>query len=259
MRGEGGALQELEWYRFVSGIPLEQTPIEVTGVQRIYPTLGWTVPALRMTLEETGYTPVKIQQLYRHYYHASSIARAQSDLRDRISNRKYGSGAFIFRGEPKKNTKQDFCLQTGIISIYPSQSYSTFTVFYRTVELIKRFRGDIVFLQEILREFDFVFEKYPLHHVQFLFNNATWHPMFAPLLITYKWDENYWDEMRDQDARLFEDVAKWVWYYFTDKTNSIDKYSSGRQVKNILHKKLSRHKCSLVSSYFSEHSVRKRG
>lgn len=247
-----------QWVDFARGVVLLHDPVEMAGIQRIYSHLDWVVPGNifrgGMTLADIGYTQAKLTQLTNHYYHYVAVQRAVNDLKVRVRDKKYGSGAFDFRGLPKKNTKQDFCMQSGVVSLYPSTRTSEFTIFYRTVELIKRFRGDIVWLDTfILPHFDFVFDAYPLAQVNFRFTNATWHPMFAPMLHQNGDDMSYWERLRREHPDAFKAVCKWMWYYIIDSTQSIDKYSSGRQVRVILEKKLTLATRQALADWFRPH------
>ena len=194
------------WREWVKEVAILNAPAEHAGIQQIYSDLSWSVSGRRfrggMTLADSGYSQAKLTQLTNHYYHYVAVQRAVDDLKARVDARKYGSGAFDFRGLPKKNTKQDFCMQAGVVTIYPSSNRSEFTIFYRTVELIKRFRGDIVWLDTfILPHFDFVFQVYPLARINFKFTNATWHPMYSV----------FCHSIRKSVFRSIYRIASWIW------------------------------------------------
>lgn len=211
----------------------------VAGVQRIHRDVGWSLsPEVffdgSMTLKSTGYTKNKLGALQRNYYNPESIARAKADLAWRIEHKKYGSGAFTFRGQPKKGTKQDFCIQSCVISYYPQKKGTTIHVFWRTAELIKRFRGDLIFLRDfIMPHFEEEFSQAPVFQVDFRFANATFHPMYTVLLVQYSDWEPHFNRIREENPKLFRSMMYWAWRYLCDTSKSIDSYSSAKQVRVI--------------------------
>lgn len=229
------------WADFVMDVG-HRPELIVAGVQRIHRDVGWTLkPKVffdgSLTLGVTGYTQNKISALRRNYYNPDSVERAKRDLAWRIDKRKYGSGAFDFRGLPKKGTKQDYCIQSCVISYYPQLKGTTIQVFWRTAELIKRFRGDLIFLRDfILPHFKDEFDEAPPFQVDFRFANATFHPMFTVLLVEHiDWRGHFARIARD-NPRLFRSCMYWSWRYLCDKSKSIDSYSSARQVRLIARK-----------------------
>jgi hypothetical protein len=215
----------------------------IAGVQRIHRNVTWTLdPAVffdgSMTLDHTGYTGNKLQMLQRNYYNPDSIARAKSDLAWRIANKKYGSGAFNFRGTPKKGTKQDYCIQSCVISYYPQTKGTSIQIFWRTAELLKRFRGDIIFLRDfILPHFAEELAAAPAFTIDCVFANATFHPMFTILLIEQLDDwRDHFNQIREENPKLFRSMMYWAWRYICDTSASIDSYSSARQIRMIANK-----------------------
>ncbi len=228
------------WADFVIEVGHKPEDI-VAGVQRIHSDMSWTIPGSMlldpagMKLEDTGYTRNKITQLERHYINQASINRARDDLAWRIKNKKYGSGVWDFRGMPKKNTKQDYCMTAGVIAYYPQLKSTRVTIYYRTVELIKRFRGDLVFLREVvLPHFAESTQAAPIKEVAFKFANSTFHPMFTILLVQHldDWKEHF-NRIRESNPSLFRSMMYWGWRYIVDPSKSIDSYSSARQVRVI--------------------------
>ena len=228
----------------------------IAGVQRIHRDVGWTLdPTVffdgTMTLAHTGYTQNKLNMLQRNYYNPDSIKRAKSDLAWRITHKKYGSGAFDFRGIPKKGTKQDYCIQSCVISYYPQKKGTTIQVFWRTAELLKRFRGDILFLRDfILPHFKEEFEAAPPFQVDFRFANATFHPMFTVLLVEQLPDWRFhFNQIREENPRLFRSMMYWAWRYLLDTSTSIDSYSSAKQVRLIAKRTTSPEKLERFAQY----------
>ena len=173
-----------EWVGEQSRVP----PYITAGSQSIYQNLEWTIPASlllsdeEMTPESIGFTDTKIRMLRTHYENPETIARAKRDLDDRLRDKKYGSGVWDFRGLEKKTTKQDFCLTAGVIAYYPPKKHTSIFIRYRTVELIFRYRADLIFLRDvILPQFDL--DTAPPDTITFSFVNATIHPMFYIMLL----------------------------------------------------------------------------
>lgn len=230
------------WAKFVMDVG-HRPELIIAGVQRIHRDIGWTLdPEVffdgSLTLKSTGYTETKLKALQRNYYNPVSVERALADLAWRVDNRKYGSGGFDFRGLPKKGTKQDYCIQSCVISYYPQKKGTTIQVFWRTAELIKRFRGDLIFLRDfILPHFKDIFEEAPPFQIDFRFANATFHPMFTVLLVQWvKGWEGHFLRIRTENPKLFRSMMYWAWRYLCDKSASIDSYSSARQVRLIANK-----------------------
>jgi hypothetical protein len=231
-----------EWVNFV--LKMAHTPeLIIAGVQRIHRDVGWSLdPEVffdgSLTLRSTGYTETKLGALKRNYYNPDSIARAKADLAWRIEHKKYGSGGFDFRGIPKKGTKQDYCIQSCVISYYPQRKGTSIQVFWRTAELIKRFRGDLIFLR------DFIFPHFraelmaaPPFAIDFRFANCTFHPMFTVLLAARVPDlRAHCQRIRMENPKLFQSMMYWGWRYLCDTSKSIDSYSSARQVRLIAKK-----------------------
>lgn len=231
-----------DWLSFVLGMA-KRKEVELAGVQRIHRNIRWSVdPATffntPLTLASTGYTKAKLSALQRNYYNPESVARAFTDLRWRIDHRKYGSGAFDFRGQPKKNTKQDYCIQSCVISYYPHRKATSIQVFWRTAEIIKRFRGDLIFLRDfIFPMFSNILSDAPPFAIDFTFANCTFHPMFGILLVSQMPNWRLEIELiRKENPYIFKDIMHWCWYYLLDDSGTVDKYSSARQVRNIFEK-----------------------
>lgn len=235
--------------RFAWSLAIGSKPIHLAGVQRIYKNVAIEVKPYellnsKMSIGSTGYTQTKLTQLRNHYYNPNTVDRAIEDLDWRIKNRKYGSGACDFRGRPKKNTRQDYCMTALHISYYPNLKGCHLDMYWRTTEVIKRFKGDIVFLTDfILPMFKEQLDIAPLQKIRFHFTNCTFHPMFALLLNNDSRNlVARWRQLKRYDHKLFMDCLQWAWRYTLDESCMIEKYSSAKQVKNIYYKLTSKKK-----------------
>lgn len=206
---------EEEWCKWVA----EQSRVEpyiIAGSQSIYQNLEWTIPAsllldnTTMTPESIGFTPTKIRMLKTHYENPETIARAQKDLNDRLANRKYGSGVWDFRGVEKKTTKQDYCLTAGVIAYYPPKGHTSIFIRYRTVELIFRYRADLIFLRDVIfPQFDL--NTAPPDTITFSFVNATIHPMFyVMLLLEHDKPRRLLRQLKKENPKFHHQVDRWT-------------------------------------------------
>jgi hypothetical protein len=201
-----------KWVAEQSVIP----PYIEAGSQSIYQNLEWTIPA-SVLMEDThmqpaniGFTDTKIRMLKTHYENPETIARAQRDLNDRIRDKKYGSGVWDFRGVEKKTTKQDYCLTAGVIALYPTKKHTSIFIRYRTVELIFRYRADLVFLRDVIfPQFDL--QTYPPDTITFSFVNATIHPMFyVMLLLEHPTPGRILERIAEENPRFHHQVVRWT-------------------------------------------------
>ena len=203
------------WRDFVSELALEEPYIKA-GSQAIYYDKEWTVDAnkflddMSMQLDNIGFTKSKITQLTRHYQNPESIKRAASDLDDRIAGKKYGSGVWDFRGEVKKNTKQDYCITAGVVTYFPPKRHTRRTVYYRTVELIFRYRADLIFLRDVIfPQFDL--DTVPPDTLTFRFTNCTIHPMFGIfMLMELENAEDYLYQMCESNTDMAKQWLRWT-------------------------------------------------
>ena len=204
--------------------------IQKAGVQRIHRdiVLSFSPEVFfddSMGLESTGYTNAKLTQLKNHYFNKA-----------RVQGKKYGSGVCDFRGKEKRNTKQDYCITAMYLSYYPAKKGIIIDIHWRTTEIIKRFRGDLVFFREfLLPKFEEIFLEAPILKINLHFNNVTFHPMFAILLINDGYITD-WDNLRRQNYQTWLDCIQWAWKYILEPTGAVCKYSSAKQVLNIYKK-----------------------
>lgn len=227
------------WADFAHSLFFKEEII-VSGVQRIHRNVTWEVPASTffdgsMTLKNSGYTQSKVTQLRRFYYDQQSIDRSRLELERRIRSRKYGSGFISHRGVPKKGfTKQDFCMVSTVISYYPQRRCTYADVTWRTTEVIKRFRGDLIFLRDVvLPTHDAFFQEAPLKSIRCSYANVTAHPMYYILLVPYVDWKPALRHFIKHNPRLAHHILHWCWRYVVDPSRSVESYSSAHQVIKI--------------------------
>ena len=225
-----------EWASFVADLANTE-PYIFSGSQAIYPNVEWRFDASLlledegMQLTNIGFTPTKIKQLTRHYINQPTIDRAKRDLDDRLENRKYGSGVWDFRGETKKTTKQDYCITSGVIAYYPPHRHTRIFINYRTVELIFRYRADLLFLRDVvLPQFDL--ESMPPDTITFRFVNCTIHPMFYIMLLVHLPDfEDHLNFMVLTNPRMYREVTRWTHIHLTGRYR---KYATAARVQKFI-------------------------
>ena len=225
-----------EWASFVSELALDP-PYLFAGSQAIYPNVEWEFDALTlledkgMQLSNIGFTPTKIKQLTHHYINQPTIDRAKADLDDRLAGRKYGSGVWDFRGEVKKTTKQDYCITAGVIAYYPPHKHTSIFINYRTVELIFRYRADLLFLRDVVLP-QFELERMPPDTITFRFVNCTIHPMFYVMLLVNLPDfDDHLDKMKEKNPKMYRQVARWTDIHLTGRYKS---YATAARVQKFM-------------------------
>lgn len=243
------------WVDFLDDVA-RRTPYIYTGAQAIHPDLEWTMPAEElmgdqsMVLDRIGFTDRKIQQLKKWYENPVTIERAKSDVHDRISSKKYGSGVWDFRGSPKKNTKQDFCITSGTVAYYPGKdrNHTRITINYRTVELIFRFRADLIFLRDVILP-QFELDCCPPDTITFRFVNATLHPMFyIMLLIEHPNFEKHLDDIQLAAPKLYKEIIRWTNIHIKGDYRA---YATAARVQNFV-KKLGSPNMDDINAYVQE-------
>ena len=226
-----------EWASFVSELALVP-PYLVSGSQSIYPNIEWELDAATLLEDDTmqlsniGFTPTKIKHLTHHYINQPTIDRAKQDLDDRLASRKYGSGVWDFRGKVKKTTKQDYCITAGVISYYPPHKHTRIFLHYRTVELIFRFRADLLFFRDVVLP-QFKLERMPPDTITFRFVNCTIHPMFYIMLLVNLPDfADHLDKMLMSNPKVHRQVTRWTHIHLTGQYKS---YATAARVQKFIH------------------------
>lgn len=243
-----------EWARFVANQAVIE-PYIIAGSQMIYSNLEWTIPAelllkdKLMKVENIGFTPTKISHLTRHYENPLTIKRAKHDLDQRLANRKYGSGVWDFRGETKTTTKQDFCLTAGVIAYYPTKAHTRLFIHYRTVELVFRYRADLIFLRDIIFP-QFKLERMPPDTLTFRFVNATIHPMFHIMLLIELDDfDRHMLRLKRLNPKGYHEISRWTLIHLEGKYK---KYATAKRVQNFVDKPFNAKKVKAIREFFND-------
>lgn len=228
------------WADFVYRLSLKP-PYLMVGSQAIYPMTSWTIPGSlllddsSMSLQRIGFTNTKIKMLTHHYLNEPTIERAKFDLDARIEEWKYGSGVWDFRGEPKRTTKQDYCMTAGVVAFYPTKnnSHTRVTIYYRTVELIFRYRADLVFLRDVVLP-KFELGRCPPDKIIFQYANSTLHPMFYVMLLCEVEDpDEYLSVLKLKNPQVFREAVRWSKVHLAGEYR---KYLTAARVQDNLRK-----------------------
>ncbi len=245
------------WKTFVQEAPLVY-PIIFDGAQQVYIEAGFDASELDLTLEDTGYTTRKLTQLKTYYMPEEQPERAIEIVKARIKKNKYGSAMIHHKGRLKKGfTAQDYCMMGTAITFYPAIDGLRFSTSWRSTEIIKRYRGDILFLKEIQeiveRELDFPVKTFSFH-----FHNFTWHSMFYLLIIPHiKW-KRHLELLKIANIRGYKNVIRWLHFYLVDERGGVYKYSSAHQVLKIAQKQMSPKQLERVARYVKLNYVENR-
>lgn len=105
-------------------------------------------PHPNWTLEDMGYTAMKMRGLERTYFNRASIDAAMKKASGRTRN-DITSVAFSFAGEAKRGESQGHCMQTGVFS-FGKKKVPTLDLFYRSTEVTKKFGADLLFLRDVV-------------------------------------------------------------------------------------------------------------
>jgi hypothetical protein len=191
-----------------------------------------------LTLEDAGYTKMKMRQLERNYLWQESIDAAVS-LWNRYRERpKYRSvsfscyGHFVKDHHGPRGSRMGPCMQSVIITMDDKGKSAEVTVLYRTTEIFKKFPADLVFLKErLLPEFDF--SGMTMKPVRCYYVNATIHPAYFVILLPHLEDPiGELNKLKKADPYFWEWVVKWTARYTIEKYgHGIAKFSQALQVK----------------------------
>lgn len=157
-----------------------------------------------LTMEDAGYTHMKMRALEKAYVHAESWEMAVQLWKQRRAQAKYGSVGFscynhLIKGhghnafwnrvnEKQYGTKTRAsvmgpCIQSVCLTWVDKKTVAI-DCFYRTTELFKKFPADLVFLRDkLLAPFDF--DGMTVIEINFHFANITAHPMYWVTLVPH--------------------------------------------------------------------------
>ena len=229
-----------EWLRFAKSLVFEP-PRHISSVQRFYQDVEFLYEGeWDLTRIETGYTNMKLTQLKRHYLPEENVERAMNLLVDtRINKRKYGSVLIPHQGERKKGfTQNDFCMIGTTLTYYPRENGIHWRTHWRSMEVIKRGRGDLLLVAHMIEMMRELFDHVPIVNFGFKFDTMTFHPMMTPLMLPHVPWKAWLKRIKKTDEKLHRDIIRWWVYYFDNPERTYERYSSAHQVHKITHRQI---------------------
>jgi hypothetical protein len=216
-----------------------------------------------MVMADAGYTKSKMTMLTKNYLHEESRAVAVQLWDRRREQAKYGSVSFTtFNHFVKgKGTVEEIaakgskrasvfgpCLQSVIIT-WLRKDRCEVCVTYRTTEAFKKYPADLVFLQELLRPFNFDGMKVDL---SFYFANVTAHPMyFITVLPHLKNPIKALERIKLNDPFFWAWCLKWSARYICEEhSRGIQKFSQALRVKKDANDRLDPAVLKALQDYF---------
>ncbi len=218
-----------DWIKFcIEGVMLE-APIFTVGIRKIVPdaifstTIDDSVQLTNSVYSENG---SKISQLKKYYYNAGEIEAAKAALKVMQTKKKYGSVAFSMKGEHKKFTHHQHCLQTMSIRHQPKQELE-YSAFIRSSELVKTFTGDLVFIRDV------VMQEFTPGPITFFICNASLNSMYCPLFFLHSdlLTDGHLKILKRIDPAFHERFKGWCHRYFD---NDHINYASAERVRKYL-------------------------
>ena len=243
------------WLRWIAYLPMRYDVRHIASVQRMYQHLTFKYRHdWDLSIEETGYTPVKLTQLRTYYMPQENLFRAADMMMARIEKRKYGSVLIPHQGRMKKGfTQNDYCMIGTTLTYYPKPQTISWTTHWRSTEAIKRCRGDFLLIRYMRDQLADLFKMAPVTDYTFKFDTLTFHPMMVPLMFPYI-DWRYWiEEIAEEDPILFRDILRWLIYYFNNPEKTYEKYSSAHQVFKIVTSRLEEPQIAEIVDYAKAH------
>lgn len=200
-----------------------------------------------ITLDMLGYQKKKLTMLKDYYYHEESVRIALLQLQDRRSKKTYGSTAFTTYNHfaKKERPMHGPCIQSVVLTHLPDGTVHT-NVYYRTTEIFKKFAADLIFLREILAQFDISGD------VTFHFANATYHPMYWVVAAPYYLDPVFeLERMKSKDPIIWRGTLRWVQRFLVGQ-ESLQKFKQGFRVSKHLQRLMDPSKLHYLQTYTRE-------
>ena len=246
-----------EWLQYIKKLAFLE-PRHIASVQRMYQDIEFLYQGKwDLTLQETGYTNMKLNQLKRHYLPIENLNRAAELLYEsRISKRKYGSVLIPHQGERKKGfTQNDYCMIGTTLTYYPKEQGIYWRTHWRSMELIKRGRGDFLLINYMMNGLSEILELAPIINFGFKFDTATLHPMMTPLMLPFVPWQAWIKRIHKTDKKLHKDIIRWWAYYFDNPEETYTRYSSAHQVYKIAVKQIEENDVDLeqITDYIKLH------
>lgn len=153
-----------------------------------------------------GYHKNKLNQLKRNYWNEESLAFAKSEWDSHIDKKDYSVG-WHTHGAQKSgtNSQKGFCLQA--MTLVRNRDEVRLNVFYRTVEIVKKFYADLYFIQQHVLPY---FGVKP-NRVFFYFSSVTINNLYLPLIMRFIVDhKEIFKQCKENDPHFYRAMCKWA-------------------------------------------------
>jgi hypothetical protein len=245
---------------------------------RIIDIGGWATDPV--TLEDCGYTKMKLSILMSSYYHKESHDVAVEMWRQRKTQQnKMGSVCFttynhIIKGHSAKafNERREGktaskgeggfvgsvmgpCIQAVSLTLLPKNKVGI-DVYYRTTEFLKKFPADLVMLKELIAPFDM--DGLRVTGVRCFFSNITIHGQYIAMLLPLTPFADWTHELsacREKDPDWHANAMKWIGRYIVPEYMPPDgeKFSQAKKVKDNILARIKGKQLQWLIAYVREH------
>lgn len=159
-------------------------------------------------LEVVGYVRNKEAQLHRHYWNQQSLEDARNELILAKDKKDYSVGWSMY-GKPKpgKTSQAGFCMQSMVLVKVRGTEYRL-NVFYRTVEIAKKFYADLYFIKKCVMPFFGIKPRL----ATFYFSSVTLNNLYLPVIlkfVTTSLPETF-ELCAKNDPKFFHAMCKWA-------------------------------------------------
>lgn len=215
-----------------------------------------------LSLEDIGYTKMKLNKLIKDYLHLESHDKA-IELWDHFTKRgSYASASFTTYNHLVKSgatspsesiETRGPCLQSVVLTLIPAgrgNRQTVVDVFYRTTEFYKKFPADLLLVRELLKPFDF--RESPIEHIRFNFANVTMHPMYCVVPATMMEDPvDFFENMKHEDPDFYRGCVSWTHKYLVS-SRGITKFEQAKATQRKALESLKKNNNEHLTDYIDE-------
>lgn len=215
-----------------------------------------------LTLDEIGYSDVKMTLLRKAYVHEESLSAAVDQWNNRRnykpkSHWSTGFSCYNHILKSHSNADEDYdglgsvmgpCLQAVTIS-HTINGTAEIEVFYRTTEIFKKFPADLILLRDhMLNRFDF--ERTPLAGMTIRASNVTVSPTYAPTMFLLVKDPiRIINDVAKNDPKFHRVVCRWMVNILQGPES---KFNQARRTQRAVKRLMSDERRDMLISYISK-------
>jgi len=158
-----------------------------------------------------GYTSRKMNLLREAYFNEEDFTKALLEWENNRQKEDYSIG-WHCHNKPKRTGQTGWCMQAMVV--VQAGDYHVLNVFYRTVEIIKKFYADLCFIDQVIQpNFDIKFDE-----INFYFSSVTLNNLYLPMMLNSINDHRkIFDMVEKNDYRFFKGMTKWANDYLSDR------------------------------------------